>query len=295
MTFISNTHGRLTSLTPVQQAYLVVAIGLGAQYLLSTLAYLKLLPVVAGVDLAGVTKNSTYMIPGILAIVGTFFFEGKGGLKRIFAPYRIFAVKPFYWVIAAFLLIPILFFALLLDDLIYGRGLNLYVMTLPTGEEIMGYAPMFLKVAICDELFWIGFVYPRLLNAGFSPLKASLAIGLFWGADYIPFFFTQFFIASGLNMPNILLGWFSLTPIYIWLYHRTGSAIVVLVFNVFMQFLFTAVPILPQSTGDNAGVAMANVVCLAVGLFLWWYAPEGKKDIVVFKGGPDRAEEAVRP
>jgi hypothetical protein len=75
-------------------------------------------------------------------------------------------------------------------------------------------------------------------------------------------------------MPNILLGWFSLTPLYIWLYYRTGSALVVLVFNLFMQFLFTAIPVLPHATGDNQATAMANLVCLVFGLLLWKYFPK---------------------
>jgi hypothetical protein len=257
----------------LQQAYLIAAISLSAQYILSALAYHHVLPVLWGIDWSGVTKNSTYLINGIVAITATYFYEGGDGLKRIFRPFLKVGFNPFYWFFAALILIPILYLTLLLDDLLYFRGLNFHPMTLPSWETITHYSPQFLRVAVSDELFWIGFIYPRMVQSGYSSLRASLVIGLLWGAVYVPFFFTQFFVASGLNMPNILLGWFSLTPLYIWLYYRTGSALVVLLFNLFMQFLFTAIPVLPHATGDNQATAMANLVCLVFGLLLWKYFP----------------------
>ncbi len=261
-------------LPPQHQAYFAVTIVFSTTYFLNSLAHLKILPVLGGVDWSGVTKNSTYMIIGIVAIAASYFYEGNDGLRRIFRPYLKFRFNVLYWLFAAFILIPILYLTLLLDDFLYLRGFNIHPMTLPTWAEIKYFAPQFLQVAVCDELFWIGFVYPRLVQAGYSPLKASLTMGLLWGMDYMPLFFTQFFVAPGLNLPNIILGWLSLTPLYVWLYYRTGSALVVLLFNLSMQFLFTAIPVLPQATGDNQATAMANLVCLSFGFFLWIYFPK---------------------
>lgn len=281
-------------LPPQQQAYFVAAISLSVSYLFNSLAYLKVLPVLGGIDWSGVTKNSTYLIPGFMAVAASFFFEGRGGLKRIFLPYLKFRFNPFYWFFAALILIPILYLSLLLNDLFYFRGFNAYPMTLPTWEVVRHQAPQFLRVAVCDELFWIGFIYPRLVQAGYSSFKAALAIGLLWGAVYIPFFFTQFFVAQGLNMPNILLGWFSLTPLYVWLYYRTGSALVVLLFNVFMQFLFTAIPVLPQATGDNQATAMANLVCLVFGFFLWRCFPKTRQTTPPLIGAFDSSSKNLK-
>lgn len=263
-------------LSPIQQAYCLAALGLSLQYTLSTLVYLNLLPDIGGKSLNGATKNSTYMIPGVLAILGTFYFEGKEGLKRLTNAYLRIPLNPLWWILAAGLLIPILFTSLHLNDLFYQKNFTFYTMTLPTWGDIRNYTPLFIQVAICDELFWIGYIYPRLLSGGYSPLKSALAIGILWGLDYLPFLFTNFFIAAGLNGPNILLGWFSLTPIYIWLYHKTKSAIIIVFFNICMQFLFTAIPVLPQATGDNKAAAMANLVCLTVGFSLWYLFPKEK-------------------
>jgi hypothetical protein len=279
----------LKSMTVVEQAYSVALFGIAMQYLLNALSYFSLLPDIAGVNLDGVIKNTSYVIPGCLAIACTLYFEGVAGLKRIFKPYLVLRFNILYWLFASLILVPLLYIALFFDDLLYGRGwFNLHVTTLPTWEEIKHYAPLFIQVAVSDELFWLGFIYPRLIQGGYSPLKAALAIGLLWGLDYLPYIFSKFLIAIGLNAPNLLLGWFALTPLYVWLYHRTGSAIIVLVFNVFMQFLFTAIPVLPLATGSNNECAMANLMCFIFGLWLWKVAPGTKKRLEPLRLKPPR-------
>ena len=257
----------------MNQVYLVVALVILSQYSLNYLSYYDLMPDILGISLNGITKNTSYIIPGTMAILGTLYFESFRDLKRILYPYLIIPKNPVYWIIACWIMIPTLYVALWLNDILYGRELILHVTDWPTWEVIKFNTPLFLNVAISDELFWIGFILPRLLYCGFSPLKASLAIGIFWGLDYVPFLWTDFLVSPGLNAPNLILGWFSLTPIYVWLYYRTGSAIIVLVFNLFMQFLYTAIPILPLVTGDNTGAAMANLVCFLTGLLIWKIAP----------------------
>lgn len=261
------------TLRPLQQVYCVVLLGLFLQYTFSALAILDLLPDIAGKSLNGITKNSTYLIPGFLAIVGTWFFEGKDGLRRIARSYSRIPPRPGWWIFAASCMIPILLLSLWLNQVLQQEELAVPTFRFPSWEDIKIYAPMFAKVAISDELFWIGFVYPRLLQAGYSPVKASLSIGVFWGLDYLPFLFTQFFVAPGLSASSIVLGWFALTPLYVWIYHRTRSAIILVFFNVCMQFSYNILPVLPSSSQDNSAVAMANLVSLMFGLFLWWALP----------------------
>lgn len=263
-------------LQPIQQVYCLVLLGLVLQYAFSALTFLDLLPEIAGKSLNGITKNSTYMIPGLLAIAGTWFFEGKDGLGRIAKPYSRIPLIPGWWIFAATCMMPILLLSLWLDQVLLQEELAVPTFRFPSWEDINIYTPMFAKVAISDELFWIGFVYPRLLQAGYSPVKASLSIGVFWGLDYLPFLFTQFFVAPGLSASSIVLGWFALTPLYVWIYHRTRSAVLLVFFNVCMQYSYSILPILPilpSSSQDNSTVAMANLVSLVFGLVLWWALP----------------------
>jgi len=276
MKFLYQFHLELSQLKPGQQALLVAGLGLGLQYFLSAVSYFELLPDFAGISLNGVLGNTTFLIFGVLAVSGCFYFEGRAGLARLFRPYLLIVFNPLYWVFACLILVPLLYLSLLLDDILYLRSPVAHGLKLPTIEEVIHWAPIFLQVAICDELFWIGFIYPRLVHAGFSPLKASMVMGILWGLDYIPYLFNDFLVASQLNIPSLLFGWLALTPIYVWLYHRTGSAILLLVFNVFMQFEYGVLPILPHDTGDNNLTAMSNLVCFSFGVLLWRIAPGTK-------------------
>jgi hypothetical protein len=268
--------GLIYSLTPQQQVYLIVGLGLVLQYLLNTLVYFQLFPDVAGKSLNGIVKNSSYLIPGILAVVVAIYFSGRKGLLSLARPYLVFPVNPFWWLLSVGMLVVLLWASLYLNDILYQNKFIPYALILPSLDEVKRYAPIFILVALCDELFWIGIIYPRLLVSGFSPLKASLIMGVLWGLEYMPFVFTGFFVAPGLSAHNLVLGWFAVTPIYVWLYHKTGSALLIVFFNLCMQFSYNALPVLPLASGDNSVVAMANLVTLLLGVFLWWVFPKRK-------------------
>ena len=267
---------KIKNLQPVTQAYFVIALCLLLQYALNTMAYFEFLPDIAGKSLNSATKNLTYLIPGVLAVAFLAFFEGRAGLARVVRPYLTIPLNPLWWIIAGAGLIPLLFISLYLDDLIYLEPFQWYALSLPSWEEFCRYAPGFVRVAISDELFWIGFVYPRLLHAGHSSLKASLVIGLLWGLDYLPFLFTEFFLSPGMNASNLIFGWLAIAPFYIWLYHKTKSACLIVFFNVCMQSIFNALPVLPAASGDNSEMAMANLICFSMSLLIWYLWPNGK-------------------
>ena len=265
----------LDRVTPVQQAYGLAAVAIFLQYLMSSLAYAQVFPDVLGKSLNKFIRNSTYMIPGILAVSAVFYFEGRAGLKRIFKPYLKVAINPGWFLLAMTMMFPILWLALVLQQLLEGGPVTWVVLTWPTRQELIDYTPLFIRVAVSDELFWIGFIYPRLLMGGYSRVKAGLTVGLLWGLDYLPFILTGFFVAPGLSGSSMVLGWFALAPLYIWLYHKTGSATLLVLFNVCMQYAYNILPVLPSAAGDNSEVAMGNFVTFCVGMLLWRWFPKG--------------------
>jgi hypothetical protein len=94
--------------------------------------------------------------------------------------------------------------------------------------------------------------------------------------DYLPFLFTGFFLSPGLNAPNLIFGWLAIAPLYIWLYQKTASAIIIVYFNVIMQFTFNTIPVLPVDSGDNSAAAMVNLVLLGTGFMIWHIFPPDK-------------------
>jgi hypothetical protein len=274
---LSDAFRSCRQLAPLGQVCLIIAIALLLQWSLNCLAYFNLFPDIAGRSLNGAVKNSTYLINGSLALLASWYFDGRQGLWRIIQPYGRILLHPGWWLLAIGIMVPVLFAALYLNDWLFGQTLRLHGLQLPSWDSALENAPLFVKVAVSDELFWIGFIHPRLFQAGVSPLKAALVIGVFWGMQYMPFIFTGFFIAPGITPASLVLGWFAMTPIYVWIYHKTGSALLLVVFNVSMQFAYNAVPVLPQVTGDNNVLAMANLVTLLCGSLLWWLWPASSK------------------
>jgi len=265
---------KVRSLTPVQQALTVIFCLLTTQYIGNFLAYSGLLPIVFGKDLNGIIKNTAYVVPGILAIVFSFYFEGQKGIVRICKPYTVWRVNVFYWLFIAFIMFPLIYVALVVCDLILMRGIQPHDLIWVGWDYFPKYTSLFAGVAISDELFWIGFVLPRLVKGGLSPLKAALLMGAFWALDYIPYVFTGFFIAPGVDVITVMLGTVALTPWYVWLYYRTGSALILLVFNLFVQYSQNTVPMLPQDTGwSNMESICAVVTFFLFALLMWKLMP----------------------
>jgi Type II CAAX prenyl endopeptidase Rce1-like len=177
---------------------------------------------------------------------------------------------------------PLIVLAIPLNDWISGTNIVIDRPHWIGFQLISKDIALFSIVALCDELFWIGFVLPRLLAAGYSPVKASLAIGVFWGLSYVPLIFTRFLVSYGLTPESLALSWCAMAPIYIWLYFRTRSALAVIIMCVSMQFSNWTLPVLPQPPDyDNSDVAMLNLLTFAAGLLLWRFFPPRAADDAV--------------
>ena len=275
---VQNFNSKIRMLTPIQQALTAVFCLLTIQYTGNFLAYNELLPIVFGKDLNGIIRNTSFVVPGTLAIVFSFYFEGQKGLVRIFKPYTVWRLNVFYWPFVAFIMFPMIYVGLIACDLILMRGIQSHELMWGGWDNIIKYTPIFAGVAISDELFWIGFVLPRLVKGGLSPLNAAFLMGALWALDYVPYAYTGFFLAPGVELMTVILGTFALTPWYVWLYYRTGSALILLVFNLFAQSAQGIVPMLPHDNGgSNIEATFAVVTFFFFGLLLWKLMPLSKK------------------
>lgn len=271
---IRNIDRTLRSLTAFQQALAAVFCLLVIQYTANFIAYNKLLPIVYGKDPNGVITNYSFLVSGLIAIVFSFYFEGVKGVVRIIKPYSVWKVNILYWLFIIFIMFPLIYIALIVCDLTLMRGVQSHNLIWVGWDYFPTYTPLFAQVAICDELFWIGFVLPRLISGGLTPLKASLMMGVLWGMNYVPYLFTGFFLAPGVNVLNVMLGSFALTPWYVWLYFRTRSALILLVFNIFVQYSQNIVPMLPPDTGgSNIEATFAVVTFFVFGMLIWKLFP----------------------
>lgn len=274
---IKHLNKKLKTLSPIQQALAAVVCLLIIQYTGNIIAYYEILPIVFGKDPNGIIKNTTYIVPGILSVVLSLYFGGSKGLMRVFIPYTVWRVKLGYWVLVIFIMLLLNYIGLIVSDIVLMREIQLRNIIWVDWNFIREWTPLFASVGISDELFWIGFVLPRLVGGGLTPYKASLVLGCFWGLDYIPYIFTGFFIAEGVNISTQLLASAALAPWYAWLYYRTGSALILLVFAVFVQYSIQLLPLLPHNNdGSNVETLSAIFAWFVSGMLLWKLMPISK-------------------
>jgi membrane protease YdiL (CAAX protease family) len=75
-----------------------------------------------------------------------------------------------------------------------------------------------------EELGWRGFALPRLLER-YSPFKASLLLGIIWGAWHLPSFFVAGLPQSQLAIPMFMLGALCLSMLATWIFLHTGHSV----------------------------------------------------------------------
>jgi uncharacterized protein len=165
------------------------------------------------------------LLPMIAALILVGRESGVSGAKTFLSralDYR--RIKGVGWVLAALLLMPIMFLVA------YGV-LRLEGRALPDAQffsvaKIAAFAVMFFVGAIGEELGWQGYAYAGLRN-GRSALKAALIIGVVWALWHvIPF------LEMGRSVAWTLwqcLGAIALRVIIIWLFESAGQSVFVAV------------------------------------------------------------------
>jgi membrane protease YdiL (CAAX protease family) len=164
-------------------------------------------------------------IPMIAALILIYRESGARGARQLLAralDYR--RIKRIGWVIAALLLMPIVF---LLE---YGV-LRIEGRAPPDAQffpiaEIVAFSLMFFIGAIGEELGWQGYAYAGL-KSGRSALAAALILGAIWALWHvIPF------IEMGRSVGWIIwqcLGAIALRVIIVWLFENAGQSVFVAV------------------------------------------------------------------
>lgn len=181
--------------------------------------------------------NIRTMDLSIVIIVGAIFlgllpalvissgFSNNPDVKMVFRSY----IKPkghFVWYLIAILLIPS---SLLLGTIFtLFLGQDVYWISLPVGLELIGLIAItfmytfFYGAGTNEEPGWRGFALPRL-QTKFSPLIASIILGLIWGFWHTPIYLPQYgsFIQYGIFLLNTI----KIAIILTWLYNRTGGSV----------------------------------------------------------------------
>ena len=162
------------------------------------------------------------ILPALMISSG---FSNNPNVKMVFQSY----IKPkghFVWYLVAILLMPGSLLIGVIVTLLLGQDVSW--VSLPYGFDLIGLIAItflytfFFSGGINEESGWRGFALPRL-QLKFSPLIASIILGLIWGFWHTPIYLPHYgtFIIYGIFLLNTI----KIAIILTWLYNRTGGSV----------------------------------------------------------------------
>ncbi len=116
------------------------------------------------------------------------------------------------------------------------------------GERLVPYLGTFaltlLFLGAQEEPGWRGFALPRLQQR-FSPVKATLVLGLIWGVWHVPLYGPVGFVVP------LVLAFF-----YTWVFNRTGSTLMAILLHASFTPAQDHLILLPEESHGTTDVAM---------------------------------------
>jgi hypothetical protein len=161
--------------------------------------------------------------PSLTAIGLTALIEGRSGLKVLLGRLAPWSVR---WHWSALVLIGLPASAIAVSRIVgpaeghtdHAVGITaLLAAALPA--LVLDPGPL------GEELGWRGFALPRLLER-WSPITASLVLGLIWGVWHLPGFLQPGLAQSGFPVPVFFLGIVAMSLLASWLYLASGGSVV---------------------------------------------------------------------
>lgn len=188
--------------------------------------------------------------PTLAALLLIGIREGKRGYRQIWSQLTRWRVN-WYWFAAA-LLGPglVMLAAVKLFTWTGGRGLvyqdpDQWYLIFP----IFGYV-LFTSV-LGEEIGWRGFALPRLLQK-YSPLQASLILGLVWGLWHLPLFWLAGDFHQDIPLVLFLVQVVASSVIYTWMYLRAGRSLLIIhLFHAATNTAAGLLPVLPFNAGGS--------------------------------------------
>lgn len=184
--------------------------------------------------------------PTLFGLLLTYLSEGRAGLRNLFARVAQWRVG-LRWYAAALLLVPTLNAVIYV---LYGlQEGKFYPITVAT----LGFAlPAGLMSSLLEEFGWRGFALPALQKR-YSPLVASLVVGLGWGVWHLRLNYLMLSQYGSLALPLLILsapiGLTAMTVLMTWVHnHSRNSMLLMLLFHLSLtssNFVFGP----PPSTG----------------------------------------------
>lgn len=202
------------------------------------------------------------LVVSLSAFVIAGAFSGNAGVRSLLRPYLNRRV-PLIWLAVAVFLWP----AITLAGNFVGGLLGMTVPDMPDRPDVPLYLSipvsfiwaLFFNGALGEEAGWRGFALPRLQQR-YSPLVASLILGVFWSAFHWIYYFMN--VSGPWYMFWARLGDIPLAILFTWLYNRTKgkSLLPVLLMHASLNAALDYLPRLRLTVYAVLGVVVLVVI-----------------------------------
>jgi membrane protease YdiL (CAAX protease family) len=202
--------------------------GAFAVYFLPELYYVQVQNGIVGI-LATILVGIPSFAPTISALIATGYFEGKTGLNH-FAKSLIKIKVKYYWYLLVFFL-PIFVYSLpIIFNIAISNPSNsdyfntsLWSITLSTVLSNIVFA------GFAEEPGWRGYALPKM-NHHTRPIISGIIIGVLWALWHLPFYLLG--SRPWGSFPQFVFTVTVISCIYTWIYQRTKSIPLMIIFHV---------------------------------------------------------------
>ena len=199
--------------------------------------------------------------PSITALFLTWRYAGGTELRRLLGRAVIWRVSPVWYLIA--IAGPALIMLLAMGvHVLLGGTIPDYV---PFGVRWLIVVVNFILILLIggplgEEFGWRGLALPSL-EARFSPLWASLILGVIWAVWHLPLFFISGSAQSSLPFGLYALLTIPLTILITWVYHGSGnSLLLVMLFHAAVNTWSGPLMISPEAAGSTRPLVLGVIL-----------------------------------
>lgn len=170
--------------------------------------------------------------PMFAAILLTYQFEGRKGVKRLFSKFLIWKVAWYWFALALFTAIAVRLTGL---QVLLSFSDPVPDVTYLAPAAVIMALPQWVLIVPIEEIGWRGFALPRL-QAKYSALGAGSILGVLWGIWHLPLMLIQpSRMLGGSFMAGVILFLLSvfITSLFMtWLFNSTrGSLLIATLFH----------------------------------------------------------------
>ncbi len=161
--------------------------------------------------------------PSLVSIGLTALFEGRPGLKALFARLDPRRCHPVWYLVVLGGFLAVTGVAGWIGSLVGGPA-PVWHLTGAAGS--LAGALLRDPGPLGEELGWRGYALPRMLRR-WKPVTASLILGVIWGVWHLPAFYVSTLGQSQLSFPAFILGAVSLSVVTGWLFLKSKGSVLI--------------------------------------------------------------------